>query len=75
MGDNRAPVRAMLSYAERDDALSKRYLQPTDKGPLIGANDMPNLALYVMKANIPDKRYVGALSPQVRDSKYSSWCI
>ena len=69
MADARAPVRAMLSYGERDDMLSKRHLTlvDTDKNPVTTARDNPMLNLYVMKANVPDKRYVGWLSPQAEN--------
>mmetsp|Transcript_8106 Transcript_8106/g.20105 ORF Transcript_8106/g.20105 Transcript_8106/m.20105 type:complete len:1749 (-) Transcript_8106:113-5359(-) len=80
MGASRSPVHAMLSYAERDDELSKRHLQPVDKGPALGASSSPTIALYVMKANLPDKRFVGALSPQVENYVShslvtNSWCV
>lgn len=79
MAEAASPVRVLLSYGDRDAFQNKRYLQVVDSG---GAtpDERPMLSLYVMKNNVPDKRYVGMLSPQVDNYVCHSlvtnaWCV
>ena len=64
MGEKATPVRALLSYGERDEMLNKRHLQTFDQ-QMSSAEERPMLSMYVMKANVPDKRFIATLSPQV----------
>jgi len=75
-------VRALLSYAERDEQLNTRHLQTVDAagGRASTGEERPMLSAYVMKNNVPDKRYVGNLSPQAdnyvgHSLVTNSWCV
>ena len=79
MGTKPTPVRALLSYGERDEMLNKRHLQTFDQ-QMATAEERPMLSMYVMKANVPDKRFVATLSPQVdnyvtHSLVTNSWCV
>lgn len=79
MSDAETSVKVLLSYGDRDATQNKRYLQSVDT---VNAtmDERPMLSLYVMKNNVPDKRYVGMLSPQVENYVChslvtNSWCV
>jgi len=79
MAEAAASVRVLLSYGERDAFQNRRYLQSVDSSNAT-ADERPMLSLYVMKNNVPDKRYVGMLSPQVDNYVCHSlvtnaWCV
>ena len=79
MGERPTPVRALLSYGERDEMLNKRHLQTFDQ-QMSSAEERPMLSMYVMKANVPDKRFIATLSPQVdnyvcHSLVTNSWCV
>lgn len=79
MGEKTTPVRALLSYGERDEMLNKRHLQTFDQ-QMASAEERPMLSMYVMKANVPDKRFIATLSPQVdnyvcHSLVTNSWCV
>jgi len=79
MGEKPTPVRALLSYGERDEMLNKRHLQTFDQ-QMSSAEERPMLSMYVMKANVPDKRFIATLSPQVdnyvcHSLVTNSWCV
>lgn len=74
------PVHAFLSYGERDAARNKRHTAVVDPPGGMGAEERPLLSLYVMKSKVPDKRYVGTLSPYVDEYVAHSvvtnaWCV
>ena len=89
MGTTAAPVRALLSYGERDAALNKRHTQAVDAGgSSLSASsstsgrpeEKPMLSMYVMKSHVPDKRFIGTLSPSVdnyvcHSLVTNSWCV
>ena len=56
-------MNVFLSYGERDMLRNKRYTTTTDAPNGFGAEEHPLLSLYVMKSTMPDRRYVGVLSP------------
>ena len=56
---------AFLSYGERDETRNKRHTLTVDPPGGVGVEDKPLLSMYVMKSRVPDKRFVGTLSPQV----------
>ena len=79
MSEVPSSVRVLLSYGERDAFQNKRYLQVVDNVG-VASDERPMLSLYVMKNNVPDKRYVGMLSPQVENYVCHSlvtnaWCV
>ena len=79
MAETASSVRVLLSYGERDAFQNRRYLQSVDSSNAT-ADERPMLSLYVMKNNVPDKRYVGMLSPQVDNYVCHSlvtnaWCV
>eukprot|EP00965_Chrysotila_dentata_P202376 6181090-Pleurochrysis_carterae.AAC.6 len=79
MGTEPTTIRALLSYGERDAALNARYANTVDASPA-SADERPMLSMYVMKNNVPDRRYVGNLSPQAdnyvcHSMVTNSWCV
>jgi len=80
LGDKPTSVAAFLSYAERDLLRNKRHLTTTDPPSGLGAEERPLLSLYVMKSKVPERRYVGTLSPYVEEYVAHSvvtnaWCV
>ena len=80
VGSTPTTVSAFLSYAERDMQRNKRYQMTADPPGGIGAEDRPLLSLYVMKSKVPERRYVGTLSPYVEEYVAhsvvtNSWCV
>jgi len=79
VGTNPTTVSAFLSYGERDAARNKRHTMVSD--PTGGLpEEKPLLSLYVMKSKVPEKRYVGTLSPFVEEYVAHSmvtnaWCV
>ena len=79
MAEAETQLQVLLSYGERDAAQNRRYLQTVDAAPP-NADERPMLSLYVMKNNVPDRRYVGMLSPQAdnyvcHSLVTNSWCV
>ena len=73
-------VVAFLSYAERDVARNRRHTTVADPPGGMGAEERPLLSLYVMKPRVPERRYVGTLSPYVDEYVAhsvvtNSWCV
>ena len=80
VGDSPTPVSAFLSYAERDAARNERYKHVADPPGGMGAEERPLLSLYVMKSRVPERRFVGTLSPYVEEYVShsvvtNSWCV
>jgi len=80
VGDKPTTVSAFLSYAERDLQRNKRHLTTADPPSGLGADERPLLSLYVMKSKVPERRYVGVLSPYVEEYVAHSvvtnaWCV
>ena len=80
VGAQPTTVYAFLSYAERDIARNKRHTMVTDPPGGLGAEERSLLSLYVMKSRVPDRRYVGTLSPHVDEYVAhsvitNSWCV
>ena len=63
VGKEPVPMNVFLSYGERDMLRNKRHTTTTDAPNGFGAEEHPLLSLYVMKSTMPDRRYVGVLSP------------
>ena len=73
-------VSAFLSYAERDVQRNKRHMSAADPPSGLGAEERPLLSLYVMKSKVPERRYVGTLSPHCEEYVAHSvvtnaWCV
>ena len=80
VGSAPTTVSAFLSYAERDIARNRRHTTVSDPPGGMGAEERPLLSLYVMKSKVPDKRFVGTLSPYVEEYVAhsvitNSWCV
>ena len=63
VGEEPVPMNVFLSYGDRDMLRNKRHTTTTDAPNGFGAEEHPLLSLYVMKSTMPDRRYVGVLSP------------